>query len=957
MPIATLETVKTKADVLFGPFRLAPAERLLEKSGVAVQLGGRALDILIVLLERAGEVVSKRDLIQRVWPDVTVDEGSLRFHIGALRKALGDGESGARYVTNVPGRGYCFVEPVRYSTVLRPAATDGPTFDQNHRLPSRLMRMVGRDEIVQAVASRVLDQRFVSVVGPGGIGKTTVAVSVAHVLLAEFPGAVRFIDLGALNDHRLVASNVATVLGLPVGSDNAAAILIHHLRDKRMLLVFDCCEHLVEAVAELSETIFLEGPGIHILATSRESLRVEGEHVHRLFPLDYPPDDIGLTADEALEFPAVQLFMERFAANSNRFPLSDREAPTIAEICRKLDGIPLAIEFAAARAAALGVVEVATHLNNRFELLTKGRRTALSRHQTLRAVLDWSYQLLPEPERHLLCRLAVFSGGFTLDAATAVASSDDDGAPSVVEGIANLFLKSLLTPADSRTPDRWRLLDTTRTYALEKLSESGERNSAARRHAEYFRNYFEALDERAKIEATAEDQFRHRQEIDNVRAALDWAFSSGGDTAIGVALTAAYAWIWLQLSSYFECSERAEQALKGLGADTDLNVASRLQLLLALAMSLTNTMGPVETTRNILVTACQIADRHNDLAVHLWILWALWSLQLNIGECHAARTTAEKYCRIAPATDDPGSFLPGHRLLGTAIQLGGDQHEARRHLERALEPPFTEDDPLHPVWPKQHRAMTSATLARTLWLQGFADQACNLARESFAEADAGPVVTTRFEVLRLAVCPVAFMIGDLAAAENGVAAIKAIANNTSTVFWKVVAQSLEGTLLIRRGEFERGVIALGALLDNCNKTGWKSGYPGYLGVLAEGLAGLGRYAEAIATVDRALAAANDGGECWCVAELLRIKGEFLLRDLGNNAFSVAEDWFREALQLAHRQGALAWELRAAVSLAGLKVSQGRQNDASRILAPVYYRFSEGFETNDLRSARTMLESL
>ena len=328
--------VKQRDAVSFGPFRLAPSERLLERAGKAVPLGGRALDILVVLLEHAGEVVSKRDLIERVWPDVIVDEGSLRFHISALRKALSDGKDGARYVTNVPGRGYCFVEPILYPRPFEPAAAENPTFGQTYRLPSRLPRMVGRDETVGTLLTRLLAHRFVTIVGPGGIGKTTVAIAVFHALLPEFEGAVCFIDLGTLSDPRLVSSNLASALGLPVGSDDAIPTLINYLRDKQMLLVFDSCEHVIEAVAELSETIFMQSPQIHLLATSRESLRVEGEQVHRLFPLDYPPEDVGLTAEEALDFPAVQLFVERVAASTQDSSLSDEDAGTVAEICRKL---------------------------------------------------------------------------------------------------------------------------------------------------------------------------------------------------------------------------------------------------------------------------------------------------------------------------------------------------------------------------------------------------------------------------------------------------------------------------------------------------------------------------------------------------------------------------------------------------------------------------------------------
>jgi len=958
--------------IFFGPFYLAPAARRLEKAGVAVPLSGRAFDLLVVLAEHAGQVIGKRELMARVWSDVTVDEGSLRVSIAVLRKALGDGEAGARYVINVPGRGYSFVAPVsRSSGPADPPLGDKTAPTRPYDLPVPLTRMVGRDGTVQAASAQLQAHRFLTIAGPGGIGKTTVALSVAHGLLARFEGAVHFVDLGRLSDPHLVAGTVALTLGVPVSSGNALPSLINTLRDERALLVLDNCEHVIEAVSVLAETIYMQAPLVHILATSQEPMQIEGEHVHRLLPLDYPPGDSGLTAAAALDFPAVQLFMERVVATSDRPALDDREAPAIVEICRKLDGIPLAIELAAARAATLGVFEVAARLNDRFALLTKGRRTALPRHRTLQAALDWSYELLPEPEQRLLRNLAVFAGGFSLEAANAVVGEDDYGVSSVAADISNLTAKSLMVFDRPRSPPdgsagsgRWRLLETTRAYALGKLGESGERQRAVQRHAAFFRDYFASIEAGSKIEAASEDLVRYREEIDNVRVALDWSFSPGGDPAIGVGLTTAYVWVWLHLTLYFECSERTRQALDCLGTGSDLdvpqrlNVPQRLQLLLALAMSLTSTMGPVERTRSILLTALQIAESHDDLGVHLWILWALWALQLNIGECRAARFTAARYNRVAPGTDDPGSILPGFRLLGAAVQLGGDQHEARRCLDRALEPPFTENDPQHPVWPQQHRAMTQATLARTLWLQGFADQARHHARESCDGAYAGPVEVTRFEVLRMAICPVAFLTGDLAAGERGVAMMADLTASTNAVFWKVVARFLEGTLLIRRGEFGKGLALLRAAFDPCDRTGWRPGYPEHLGVLAEGLAGLGRHAEAIAAVDRALASADHGGERWCVAELLRIKGEFLLQDAGDNSIPAAEGWFRDALQLARKQGALAWELRTAVSLARLKLRQGRGNTAARqILAPVYDRFTEGFETADLRSARTMLEAL
>ena len=361
--------------------------------------------------------------------------------------------------------------------------------------------------------------------------------------------------------------------------------------------------------------------------------------------------------------------------------------------------------------------------------------------------------------------------------------------------------------------------------------------------------------------------------------------------------------------------------------------------------------------KDVLVTALQIAESHDDLRLHLWILWALWALQLNVGECREAQLTAERYARVALRTGDPASILSGHRLLGMALQFGGDQHEARRALAWALEPSFSEQDSPQPGWPRQHRAIALATLARTLWLQGSVIQARDMARESFDLACARPPIFTRFEVLRLAVGPIAFRSGDLAAAERAVTAMAELAANTNAVSWKVTSDAYEGVLLVRRGEFERGLTLLTAVLDAYEKTGWKSAYTQGLGVFAEGLAGLGRLADAVATIDMALAAADRSGERWYVAEHLRLKGEFLLQESGDNAIPVAEGLFREALAFAREQGALSWELRTAVSLARLKVRQGRRTEAREILAPVYHQFTEGFETADLGAARETLEVL
>src|ERR1700751_4235296 len=437
---------KPNDQLSFGPFSLLTAERLLKKADESIPLGGRALDTLIALVERTGEIVTHRELISTVWPGVTVEDANLRAHISALRKALGDGRDGARYVSNVAGRGYCFVAPVTRSSARPPVPITGTTPKERvKKLPPRLTRMVGRDDTVRSLAHQLEMWRFVSIVGPGGVGKTTVAISVAHTLVDGFHDAVFLIDLAALTDPQLVPTAVASALGLMVQTQDPLAGLLAFIGDKKLLLVLDNCEHVIGVAAALAERLVGEAPQAHVLATSREALRVEGEYVHLLYSLDCPPEDAGLTATEALRYPAAQLFMERAAASGYGAALSHIDAPIVARGCRRLDGIALAIELAASRVGSLGIRGVAELLDNRFGLLWQARRTALPRHETLNAMLDWSHSLLSEREKVVLCRLSVFVGGFTLQAAGSVASETEVDEAEVIDAITSLVAKSLIS--------------------------------------------------------------------------------------------------------------------------------------------------------------------------------------------------------------------------------------------------------------------------------------------------------------------------------------------------------------------------------------------------------------------------------------------------------------------------------------------------------------------------------
>ena len=448
---------ESKQVLSWGPFRLSPRERLLEKNSVSVKIGSRALDILIALTTNAGEILSNSQLIEKVWSNSSVGELTLRVHMVALRKAVADDQERTLCIENIPGRGYRFVKSVSREEI-----------DER---PERIVqcapsgRIIGREVAIDEVTSRLLQKRFVTVVGPGGIGKTTVALGVTQVLSRLHGDSVHFVDLGMLDDPDLVAKALAFAIGIVSRSGDPTPKIKSRLRDKKAVVVFDCCEHLVDEVARLAEELFLEVPSIRILATSRESLRAIGEQVYQLAPLEVPPQGVSLTEEEAIRFPAVQLFVERASTKAFELRLSDADVMAVVDICRQLDGIALAIELAAGRVATDGISGILELLKGRIQLLTNGEMAFPQRHRTLQATIDWSYNLLSDHEKAMLRRLAIFAGPFTFEAAQAIAANGKSiTAHEVFSSFTKLVSKSLIASDDIHGTNLYRLLDTTRHY-------------------------------------------------------------------------------------------------------------------------------------------------------------------------------------------------------------------------------------------------------------------------------------------------------------------------------------------------------------------------------------------------------------------------------------------------------------------------------------------------------------
>jgi predicted ATPase/DNA-binding winged helix-turn-helix (wHTH) protein len=924
----------------FGRFRLIPAQQLLLDGDRPLRIGSRALAILITLVERAGEVVPKKDIFRKVWPGTTVEEGNLRVHVTALRRALGDSQRGMRFIAGIPGLGYRFVAPTQIFTGPKPVSTH----PSPHKIPLPLSRLIGRDALVSTLSSQLSRWRLLTLAGAGGIGKTSVALAVVHNVVARFRDEGCFVDLAPLSDPALVPSALAAVLGVGVRTDDPVPGLIAHLHDKRMLLVLDSCEHVLEAVAALVESVLKAAPGVHILATSREPLQVADEAVVRLSPLGMPAANAAITACEALTYPAIQLFVERATALLDHFELTDTDAPVVAEICRKLDGMPLAIELAAGRLGTFGVRGLAERLRDQFRLLTHGRRTALPRHQTLRATLDWSHGLLSTQQQAVFRRLSVFAGWFSADAATSAASED------VKTVMADLVSKSLVWADVDGVVTRYRLLDTTRAYAGEKLAETGETGNVQRRHAMYFRALLEQSEAEWDTRPTEQWLAAYAPQLDNARAALDWAFSPAGDADIGVALTVATVPLWSQLSLLRESFKRVEQSLASLGVDARAASTSTMKLHAARGASLMYGSGPAQEMDDAWGLAHALAEQVGDTDYRLRALWGLWAGRMKNAEFTAAGDLANRFHALAPESADPVDCAIGERMFGAALHFQGDQQGARLLTERLLARPPTQMRRSYLVrYQFDPHAMARIMLARILWLQGYADQAMRTVDAGVEDAQGLGHTLSLCNTLVQSACPVALLAGDLERAARFTDSLLRRAEEQNALgIWSLFARGYQGQILIKQGDFATGVLLVRTALTKLREAGFVQHDSVFVMALAEGLIGAGRSGEAMVVIDEGLTRTQRSGELWCRPEMLRIQGEGRLA-LGDVA--AAEECFAESLDLSRQQAALAWELRTAISLTRLSLDQGRD-----LLGSIVCRLTEGLDTADARAACLLLQS-
>lgn len=791
--------------------------------------------------------------------------------------------------------------------------------------------------------------RFVSIVGPGGIGKTTVAVSVAHALLNGFSGAVSFIDLSALTNPQLVPTAVASALGLMVQAHDPFGSLVAFLGDKKILLILDNCEHVIDSAAELAERVVSEAPQAHILATSREALRVEGERVHLLYSLDCPPGYADLTAAEVLRYPAAQLFMERTAASGYSAALSDVEAPIVATICRRLDGIALAIELAASRAGSLGIRGIAELLDNRFSLLWHGRRTALPRHQTLNAMLDWSYNLLPEHERAVLSRLSVFVGDFTLEAACSVASETERDESSSIEALESLLAKSLISTTQVSGSTYYRLLDTTRAYARAKLAERGEAARIARRHAEFYSKFLRS-DEIIRSRIGEHDLSVYTPHLGNVRAALEWALSDRGDPAFGIALVAQAAPLLLGLSLLEECRRLCERALAALA---DASNCERTEMILqeALALASMYTRGNDGRVRAAIERGLALAEALEDRPRQLQLLASLNLFLVRQGDLRGSRAAVERGRSVAQAISDPAGLIWAEWMIGISHYVSGDQSAAQFHIERGMS--LAADVGSHHAnyFGSVNRVGAIVALARVLWLRGFPDQALRTAQKAIDEMSRGRNHPVSVCTSLLYGASVIFWTGNLSRAWELVEQLIVYAGRHSLGPYRAAGIGLKGELQVASDEAPAGIESLREASEIMQVEQYHVVRTTVVGALAQGLRKIGQLEEALFTINGAIARSTHTGAEFDLPELLRTKAQILAARKDREA---ATTCLRESIAKARAQRALSLELRSAMTLTRLLREERELAEACQCVASVYHRFTEGFDTADLKLAHAMI---
>ncbi|MET4039135.1 winged helix-turn-helix domain-containing protein [Bradyrhizobium sp. RT6a] len=932
----------------FGPFRLIPRRQLLLLDGRPVKLGGRAFELLHLLVQRSGDLVSKNELMAAAWPGTFLHDSNLKVNMWSLRRSLGDTQIEPVYIATVARRGYRFIADVQ---AIATDITDDPA-RADPVVPSRppsLRGIVGRESDMAEIAELLARKRHVTLVGPGGVGKTTLAVAVAQVFAPQCRDGTCLVDLTTISDPMLFGPALVTALGIRGNSDNSLAVVLEYVRSRQMLIILDNCEHVLPAATIFAGSFADDTSPSVLLATSREALGTATEHVVRLGSLAAPRVGETTTAVQALKFPAVQLFVCR-AAEWSDYQFKDEDCPAIVSICHALDGLPLAIELAAAQIGTFAPLELVAAMDGNLGFRAAGAEVTPPRHETLMATIDWSFRLLSHKDARLFALLSVFNDAFESEDAAFVAEGAELNPVDVATGLGSLVAKSLLSAESDGPSLRYRLLDSTRRYAAERRERDRACHQALRHHAERVLALFEQSEDEWNWREPADWTNRYLGRIADLRAALSWAFGKHGDPILGIRLTVAGITLWSETSILSEAQARLETAL-ALARTVECDDLLRAKLACALGWSLFYARKLSNENEVAWLDAIEFARRARDCEYQQRALVGFAFYLLQIGHVPRAITYLEEATELAERDRDLTATSEADRALAWARAFAGELSRSRPVLDRLAATYSLADSRSRKDANEVYRYITVRfNLPFVAWMQGQPDYASRLASDAVEAAGRSGQWVSQSNALGLAALPVSLETGNLEALESYTERMRANLERERISRWVPVERYFSACLRDLRGD-PRAVEDIRAAIDELIECRFLMRIGSYLAVLARALLRQGRIDEARAAITRALAHQERQGERWCRSELLRIDASVLLRA---GEAPLAEKRLQEALAEARSIGALTFQLRIGTDLARHWIALGRRRKAAQLLGPIYEEFSEGFGSKDLIEAWELL---
>jgi predicted ATPase/DNA-binding winged helix-turn-helix (wHTH) protein len=951
MRTATRQTGAPRQELTFsfGPYRLIPSRQLLLLDERPVKLGGRAFELLRLLVQRPGELVSKNELTAAAWPGTFVHDSNLKVNMWSLRRSLGDTQIEPLYIATVARRGYKFIADVRVG--IGEIEKQSAPVDAGPR--SQLRRsIVGRKADIAEIASLLAEKRHVTLAGAGGIGKTTVALAVAQDFASRYRDGVCFIDLSTISDPTLFGAALVAALGIRGNADIGLAAVLDYLRPRQMLLILDNCEHVLPAATIFAGKFMMDTSPTRLLATSREPLGTTTEHVVRVNSLSAPNSGLGLSVDQAVRFPAVELFVRR-AAEWSDYEFVAEDCDAIAAVCHSLEGLPLAIELAAAQIGRFTPRELLAVLDQKLGFSAAGATAGPPRHETLMATIDWSFRLLSQKEATLFAVLSVFSDGFEQEDAVFVAEAAGLTPIDVAAALGSLVAKSLLSAQAQGASLRYRLLDSTRRFAAERRQSDPACSQAMRRHAERTAALYEQSEEEWRWREPTDWTERYLGRIADLRSALSWSFSEHGDAILGIRLAAAAITLWSETSILSEAQAHLEVAL-AVAKRVSCDDLSKAKLACALGWSLFYARKSSNENEVAWLDAIAFARRADSIDYQQRALVGFAYYLLQIGRIARAITYLEEATSLTDRDPDSTATSEADKALAWARAFAGELSKSRPVLDRLASTHSLARGRSRKDANEVYRFITVRTnMPFVVWMQGQADYAARLAHEAVDAADRGGHWVSQSNALGLAALPISLEIGDLDALDMFTERLRRNLERERILRWVSVERYFSACLRDLRGD-PRAVEEIRAAIDELIECRFLMRIGSYLAYLARAYLRQGQVARAHEAIKRAIAYQERQGERWCRSELLRVDASILFH---TGEMARAEGLLKQALAEARAIGALTFALRIATDLSEYWAATDRKRAAIPLLRPILAEFTEGYVTNDLIRASRLLTQM